>query len=49
MSIAGKACALRMIISGTIGKIDVKTGRLVEVSIVGKLEKGGFIDSVYRE
>jgi len=34
---------------GTIGKVDVRTEWLVDVSLVEELEKSGFIDSVYKE
>ena len=39
----------QVIDSGTIGKIDVKAERLVDMSLVNELEKSGFIDSVYKE
>jgi NitT/TauT family transport system substrate-binding protein len=39
----------QVIDSGTIGKVDVKAERLVDMSLVEELEKSGFIDSVYRE
>ena len=39
----------QVIDSGTIGKIDVKAERLVDMSLVNELEKSGFIESVYKE
>jgi len=39
----------QVIDSGTLGKIDVKAERLVDMSLVNELEKSGFIDSVYKE
>jgi NitT/TauT family transport system substrate-binding protein len=39
----------QVIDSGTMGKIDIKPERLVDLSIVDELEKSGFIDSVYKE
>jgi len=39
----------QVIDSGTVGKVDVKAERLVDMSLVDELEKSGFIDSVYKE
>jgi NitT/TauT family transport system substrate-binding protein len=39
----------QVIESGTVGKIDVKPERLVDMSLVDELEKSGFIDAVYKE
>ena len=39
----------QVIDSGTIGKVDVKAERLVDMSLVDELEKSGFIDAVYKE
>ena len=34
--------------SGTVGKVDIKPDKLVDLSIVDELEQSGFIDSVYK-
>ena len=39
----------QVIDSGTVGKVDVKAERLVDMSLVDELEKSGFIDAVYKE
>ena len=39
----------QVIESGTVGKVDVKPDRLVDMSLVDELEKSGFIDAVYKE
>jgi ABC-type nitrate/sulfonate/bicarbonate transport system substrate-binding protein len=39
----------QVIDSGTVGKVDVKAERLVDMSLVDELDKAGFIVSVYKE
>jgi len=39
----------QVIESGTVGKVDVKAERLVDMSLVDELEKSGFIDAVYKK